>query len=93
LRYDATQKIPKSVFNFMGLFLMHLSTSFQPVFSCSTEALVGSSKTYQVFVVIDLIWNVAPGNSDVSAFTVALIPMLASAPLIIPHGNQRNYNH
>lgn len=45
---------------------------------------------HQGFTVIDLIWNVAPGSSDVSACTVAFIPILASAPLITPHGNHRN---
>ena len=45
---------------------------------------------YQGFAVTDLIWNVAPGNSEVSACTVALIPILARAPLIIPQGNHRN---
>jgi hypothetical protein len=42
------------------------------------------------FVTIDLIWNVAPGSSEVSAWTVALMPMLARAPRIMPQGNQRN---
>jgi hypothetical protein len=42
------------------------------------------------FGTIDLIWNVAPGSSEVSAWTVALIPILARAPRIMPHGNQRN---
>lgn len=42
------------------------------------------------FAPIDLIWKVAPGSSVLSPCTVQLIPMLASAPLIIPHGNQRN---
>lgn len=46
--------------------------------------------TSQGFTVIDLIWNVAPGNSDVSAATVALIPILDSAPRMMPQGNQRN---
>lgn len=44
----------------------------------------------QGFAVILLIWNVALGNSVVSAFTSAVMPMLAKAPLIIPHGKNRN---
>lgn len=44
----------------------------------------------QSFVATDLIWKVAPGNSDVSACTVAFMPMFARAPLMIPQGNQRN---
>jgi hypothetical protein len=32
------------------------------------------------------IWKVAPGSSDVSAWTVATMPMLASAPRMMPAG-------
>jgi hypothetical protein len=52
----------------------------------------GCVDPHQGFAVILLIWNVAPGNSLVSACTVALIPMLARAPRIMPQGNQRNYS-
>lgn len=40
-----------------------------------------------------LIWNVAPGRSDVSACTVVLMPRSASAPRIIPQGNHRYWAH
>lgn len=46
----------------------------------------------QVLLDVVLIWNVAPGNSDVSACTVAMIPKLAKVPRMIPQGNQRNYH-
>jgi hypothetical protein len=54
-------------------------------------AVILSHLRFHDFAVTDLIWNVAPGSSDVSPCTVAFIPMLASAPLIIPQGNHRNY--
>lgn len=47
----------------------------------------------QDLVATVLIWKVAPGRSAISACTVALIPMLASAPRMMPHGNQRYFNH
>ncbi len=40
----------------------------------------------QAFAPAVLIWNVAPGSNVVSAWTVAVIPMLASAPRIRPAG-------
>jgi hypothetical protein len=52
--------------------------------------LISSSQRSHAFAVALLIWNVAPGSSDVSAWTVALMPMLASAPRMTPQGNQRN---
>lgn len=36
------------------------------------------------------ILKVADGSSAVSACTVALTPIFASAPLTMPHGNHRN---
>lgn len=45
----------------------------------------------QGFATTLLIWNVALGSSEHSAWTVALIPMLARAPRITPQGNQRNW--
>ena len=49
----------------------------------------GAALPYDLAGIV-LIWNVAPGSSADSACTVALIPILASAPLKTPHGNHRN---
>lgn len=60
-----------------------------PPSSMSTKN-VASSLRYGALAGIVLIWKTAPGSSLVSACTVALMPMAASAPRTTPQGNQRN---
>ena len=63
-----------------------------PPSSMSTQNLPAAwSLVYGALTGIVLIWKTAPGSSLVSAWTVALMPMAASAPRTTPQGNQRNW--
>lgn len=65
----------------------------RPWFSCLTAVRRSCWRTGTFYDLVGtvLIWNTAPGSSLVSAWTVALMPIAASAPLTIPQGNHRNY--